>query len=899
MNVPLQLLNKMVVPENGTMCDNIMRGIEKNGGGIHLHNRKQKLKQKFDILKKLGEGSCGKVQLGICKETEQLVAIKTIRKRKIETEADLIRIRREIQIMSSVRHPNIIHIYEVFENREKIVLVMEYAAGGELYDYLSEKKVLTEEEARRIFRQVAIAIFYCHKHNICHRDLKLENILLDEQGNAKIADFGLSNVFNHKALLSTYCGSPLYASPEIVTGTPYHGPEVDCWSLGVLLYTLVYGTMPFDGSNFKRLVRQISQGEYYEPKKPSRASPLIGSMMTVNPNARADIHTICSHQWLNEGFSDENQCLRIAEEMASSTPVRLDLLLSLAPTPKEANNNLGIPPTQTNVENDVRSETGPVRSQSLGSISPSRATVVIPELPVEKKPKKLKKRDRSMSRSKKSSQSDTGENDLETSTSKESSKSIKNNSKNDLPQSPLQSTTNSESDVVKPVERARRRSSRVLEAVEKLDQIESMAKSNFDQKRRSSLGSGSSNSSKKSIESDGSTTRESTKEPQFSLESTVCLNKLAESALNNEPICGGAQSNKNDFKNLPDDLRKSLNAIRIIGDSISDSNTSTIVEPKRKTSRAEIKLAKPELPISSVINNSKLQDNDPIDANYKTEVKHFVQVPKPTRRITEVSFPVAGATPTAAAPLPPRPVLRQNSQLREHIIPIRFEVEDKPKSKSVQKVSSVTSPKTSCSNLSRQSTVDTDSNSSIVSLGEPIRKSPREVIIPIAVEGGGFVTPSNSALSRTNSNSDKGDDDNSTVGGQPRCFTLRSTRRQRPSIRNLQSTESISSDEEDDSFEILTAENLFSTLLSRVRDLTNRLSSDEGRTSDFPRSFFNHHRSIFDHQTPIRRLTETRSFNRSDSAPWRRSFVSTTQDRPSNTSTTANVTVHVPRVQDE
>ncbi|XP_022162743.1 serine/threonine-protein kinase pakG [Myzus persicae] len=873
----------MVVPENGTMCDNIMRGIEKNGGGIHLHNRKQKLKQKFDILKKLGEGSCGKVQLGICKETEQLVAIKTIRKRKIETEADLIRIRREIQIMSSVRHPNIIHIYEVFENREKIVLVMEYAAGGELYDFLSEKKVLTEEEARRIFRQVAIAIFYCHKHNICHRDLKLENILLDEQGNAKIADFGLSNVFNHKALLSTYCGSPLYASPEIVTGTPYHGPEVDCWSLGVLLYTLVYGTMPFDGSNFKRLVRQISQGEYYEPKKPSRASPLIGSMMTVNPNARADIRTICSHQWLNEGFPDGHQCLRIAEEMASSTPVRLDLLLSLAPTPKEANNNLGIPPSQSNAENDVRSDTGPVRSQSLGSISPSRATAVIPDSPVEKKPKKLKKRDRSISRSKKSSQSDTGENDLETPASKESSKSIKNNSKSDLPQSPLQSTTNSESDVVKPVERARRRSSRVLEAVEKLDQIESMAKNNFDQKRRSSLGSGSSNSSKKSIESDGSATRVPTKEPQFSLESTVGLNKLAESALNNEPIYG-TQSIKNDFKNLPDDLRKSLNAIRIIGDSISDSNTSQVVEPKRKTSRAEIKLAKPELPITSVVNDSKVQDNDPIDANYKTEVKHFVQVPKPTRRITEVSFPVAGATPTAVAPLPPRPVLRQNSQLREHIIPIRFEVEDKPKPKPVQRVSSVTSPKTSCSNLSRQSTVDTDSNSSIVSLGEPIRKSPREVIIPIAVEGGGFVTPSNSALSRTNSNSDKGDDDNGTVGGQPRCFTLRSTRRQRPSMRNLQSTESISSDEEDDSFEILTAENLFSTLLSRVRDLTNRLSSDEGRTSDFPRSFFNHHRSIFDHQTPIRRLTETRSFNRSDSAPWRRSFVTTTQDSPSNTS---------------
>lgn len=176
---------------------------------------------------------------------------------------------------------------------------------------------------------------------------------------------------------------------------------------------------------------------------------------------------------------------------------------------------------------------------------------------MEKKPKKLKKRERSMSRSKKSSQSDAGENDLEASTSKESS--LINNSKKDLPQSPLQSTTNVEPEIVKTFERARRRSSRVLDAVEKLDQIESMAKNSFDKKRRGSLGSGSSNSSRKSIDSEGSIAQAPIKEQQFSLESTVGLNKLAESALSNEPIC----VNKNDFKNLPDDLRKSLNAIRV------------------------------------------------------------------------------------------------------------------------------------------------------------------------------------------------------------------------------------------------------------------------------------------------------------------------------------------------
>ncbi|XP_035221038.1 uncharacterized protein LOC118193974, partial [Stegodyphus dumicola] len=257
------------------------------------------------------------------------VAVKTIKKVKIETEQDLIRIRREIQIMSSIQHPHIIHIYEVFENKDKIVLVMQFASGGELYDYLSEKKVLSDVEARRIFRQIAAAVYYCHKNKICHRDLKLENILLDEKGNAKIADFGLSNVFDEKNLLKTYCGSPLYASPEIVKGVPYYGPEVDCWSMGVLLYTLVYGAMPFDGSNFKKLVTQISEGDYFEPKKKSNASELIKKLLTVNPSKRATIVDICTDYWVNLGY--EHSLLQVAEDMANLTPVRLDLLLALAP----------------------------------------------------------------------------------------------------------------------------------------------------------------------------------------------------------------------------------------------------------------------------------------------------------------------------------------------------------------------------------------------------------------------------------------------------------------------------------------------------------------------------------------------------------------------------------------
>ena len=148
--------------------------------------------------------------------------------------------------------------------------------------------------------------------------------------NLQIADFGLSNVYDGKNLLHTFCGSPLYASPEIVRGSPYAGPEVDCWSLGVLLYTLVYGAMPFDGSNFKRLVKQITTGDYYEPKSPSQASGLVRTMLTVSSEKRANIGDICSHWWVNEGYPQT--CLEEAEFLSLQSPVRLDLLLSLAPS---------------------------------------------------------------------------------------------------------------------------------------------------------------------------------------------------------------------------------------------------------------------------------------------------------------------------------------------------------------------------------------------------------------------------------------------------------------------------------------------------------------------------------------------------------------------------------------
>uniref|UniRef100_A0A672LF07 non-specific serine/threonine protein kinase n=2 Tax=Sinocyclocheilus grahami TaxID=75366 RepID=A0A672LF07_SINGR len=235
-------------------------------------------------------------------QTHTHVAIKSIRKEKIRDEQDLMHIRREIEIMSSLAHPHIISIHEVFENKEKIVIVMEYASKGDLYDYICDKQRVSESQARHFFRQIVSAVHYCHRNGIVHRDLKLENILLDDNGNIKIADFGLSNLYQGDKFLQTYCGSPLYASPEIVNGRPYRGPEVDSWSLGVLLYTLVHGAMPFDGQDHKNLVQQISTGNFRKPTKPSDACGLIRWMLMVNPERRATLEEIAGHWWLNWGY---------------------------------------------------------------------------------------------------------------------------------------------------------------------------------------------------------------------------------------------------------------------------------------------------------------------------------------------------------------------------------------------------------------------------------------------------------------------------------------------------------------------------------------------------------------------------------------------------------------------
>ncbi|KAF3696970.1 NUAK family SNF1-like kinase 1 [Channa argus] len=268
---------------------------------VKKHQHKHNLKHRYEVMETLGKGTYGKVKKAVERATQKTVAIKSIPKESITDDLDRIHIQREVEITSSLRHSNIIRFYEVFESRDKIVIVMEYASRGELYDYIQEKRRLPETEARGIFRQITSA------NGVVHRDLKLENILLDQDLNVKLADFGLSNHFQRGTLLHTYCGSPLYAAPEIVKGLPYQGPEVDCWALGVLLYALVYSSMPFDGASHTTLTQQISRGHYRRPNPRSDACALIDWLLTVRVDERATIEDVANHWWVNWGY-EESVC---------------------------------------------------------------------------------------------------------------------------------------------------------------------------------------------------------------------------------------------------------------------------------------------------------------------------------------------------------------------------------------------------------------------------------------------------------------------------------------------------------------------------------------------------------------------------------------------------------------
>uniref|UniRef100_A0A4W4DZ57 non-specific serine/threonine protein kinase n=1 Tax=Electrophorus electricus TaxID=8005 RepID=A0A4W4DZ57_ELEEL len=280
----------------------------------------------YRLLKTIGKGNFAKVKLARHVLTGKEVAVKIIDKTQLNSSS-----------LQKVR----LKLFEVIETEKTLYLVMEYASGGEVFDYLVAHGRMKEKEARAKFRQIVSAVQYCHQKCIVHRDLKAENLLLDADMNIKIADFGFSNEFTLGNKLDTFCGSPPYAAPELFQGKKYDGPEVDVWSLGVILYTLVSGSLPFDGQNLKELRERVLRGKYRIPFYMSTdCENLLKKFLILNPTKRGSLEQIMKDRWMNVGYEEEELMPYIEPQPDYKDPKRTDIMLQMGYSQDEIHDSL-------------------------------------------------------------------------------------------------------------------------------------------------------------------------------------------------------------------------------------------------------------------------------------------------------------------------------------------------------------------------------------------------------------------------------------------------------------------------------------------------------------------------------------------------------------------------------
>ena len=283
-------------------CDNFVHHLKHAFGYLNFFDY-------YEMLDTLGEGIFGVVKLGLYKKTKERVAIKIIKKASAKP-TDIELVRTEIDIMKLCHHPNIVRLLDHFENAEYIFIVMEYISGGDLATYMTQHKhTMTEEHASHLIYQIALGIKYLHQFGIVHRDLKPENIMLtdaSEHGKVKIMDFGLSKIMGSKEKSVEGFGTLTFVAPEVLVRTPYN-KEIDIWSLGVILYLMLSGVLPFDDeSDNEEVIAKLTV--YSEVKFPSQywsersalVIDLIKRCLTKDPSQRIKIDNILEHGWIRQ-----------------------------------------------------------------------------------------------------------------------------------------------------------------------------------------------------------------------------------------------------------------------------------------------------------------------------------------------------------------------------------------------------------------------------------------------------------------------------------------------------------------------------------------------------------------------------------------------------------------------
>ena len=254
----------------------------------------------YKFIKIIGKGAFGKVSLAIHKLSGKYVAVKSIDKAYLKEERTKLKVLQEVTNMHSIRHSHVVRLLEVFESSRHFNMVMEFCSGGDLLQYVKGKGKMEEEEAKGVFAQVVEGVKACHDHNIIHRDVKLDNVLLSSTClSAKLCDFGVSRYAQHNQRITDQCGTPAYLAPEIIANQGYDGFYVDLWSLGVLLYAMVIGAVPFRAGTLADLHKVILKGKYALPDWVSAGvKDLIDALLQLVPQKRLSLEGILRHPWL-------------------------------------------------------------------------------------------------------------------------------------------------------------------------------------------------------------------------------------------------------------------------------------------------------------------------------------------------------------------------------------------------------------------------------------------------------------------------------------------------------------------------------------------------------------------------------------------------------------------------
>ena len=257
---------------------------------------------KYLVGRTIGEGTYGNVKYAQHSDTGVAYALKVLNKDYLVQRGMVEQVKTEIAILKKVKHPFIVNMHEIMSSRDKIFLVMELVTGGDLFDKIAVQGPLKEEEGRELFGQLLAAVAHCHENGVCHRDIKPENVLMTSDGMAKLSDFGLGAMRDEGQdidSMTTVCGTPNYAAPEVINKMPYNGCAADIWSLGVVCYVILAGCLPFDEENMVQLFEKVSAGEYTMPVWLSEeARAFLRSMLQVDPSKRLTAQELFELPWM-------------------------------------------------------------------------------------------------------------------------------------------------------------------------------------------------------------------------------------------------------------------------------------------------------------------------------------------------------------------------------------------------------------------------------------------------------------------------------------------------------------------------------------------------------------------------------------------------------------------------